>query len=222
MTAINIGNYLVTPYCLLPYMSGLAIDSLGIQETQILPAPVPSVDRENNAILEDVNGAGHALHKVIEGMANVAKNALGRTGFKDALNNFMYPITDADGKIVVTSSDASTVNYLRDEKAISGSLTETVVGFITLQNSKTYHSLGVSVSSRRDAIFNIYHEDNGTFNLLFTALVSSGFPTFKKQFGKDMTFTSGSTGTQKLVVKGYNQSTIADLRYSATIIEKEV
>lgn len=221
MTAISIGNYLVTPYGMFPYLSGLAIDFLGIQTTQTLPAPTPSVDRENNAILEDVNGAGHTLHKVGQGVSHTGKNALGKASFKNNIGNLIYPITDADGKIVITGSD-DTIAFLSDEKNVAGSLSEIEVGHIDLMNSKVYHSLGIVVSSLRDSIFNVYHEDNGTLNLLFTALVSAGFTTFRKQYGKEMNFTSGATGVQRLLVKGRNQSTISNLRYSANVIEKEV
>lgn len=219
--ATNIGNYCLTPYALFSYLSGYAIDQLGIQITQTLPVPIPAVDRTSNAILEDENGVGFPLHKVQESYAKAGKNALPDPKFKNNVGNLIYPITDADGKIVITSSGADNLAYLKDSASIAGTSSETTICEIDLQNNYIYFDIGIDASCMRDAIFNIYHDDNGALNNLFSALVSSGFTSFRKRFVDGLRFMAGSIGPQKLLIKAKNQNALSDLRATLTVIEKE-
>lgn len=177
--------------------------------------------RTNFPVLEDASTqAGLPLHKVAEGAAVSGKNALAAASFKDPSGNFIYPVTDADGKVVVTSN-ADNIAYLtaKGELAAGSGTLATVTGcVITLVAESEYRNVGFIVSCFRDAHFQIVQVDDTTENILAEILVGPGSLTVSEQL-IGLNFIAGATGTQELKVVGKNMNAQSSLRASLVVSE---
>lgn len=176
--------------------------------------------RTSFPVLEDSSTqAGLPLHKVAEGVAASGKNALAALAFKDPSGNFIYPKTDADGKIAITTS-SDNIAYLSDTGEVAaGSGTLTDVADITLVAESEYRDIGFIVSCFRDALFQIVQVDDASETVLAEILVGPGYLTHSEKL-TGLNFIAGATGTQVLKVKGKNMNAQSSLR--ATLIVSEV
>lgn len=172
--------------------------------------------------LEDTSTqAGVPLHKVLEGSAAAAKNASAALVAKDPSGNLIYLRTDAAGNLAITTEGAAICKRAKGELA-TGSASPTPVlvtgANIALTVSKIYKEIGFIVSCRRDALFQIIWNDNGTETILGEIVVGSGAFTVPGEL-HCLSFTAGATGTQELKVKAMNFEALSSLRASITAEE---
>lgn len=178
--------------------------------------------RTNFPVLEDASTqAGLPLHKVSEGAAVSGKNALAAMSFKDPSGNFIYPITDADGKVVVTSQADNIAHLSAKGELAAGAGTFTLVTgcTITLVAESEYRNVGFIVSCFRDAHFQIVQVDDATETVLAEVLCGPGCLTVSEQL-EGLNFIAGATGTQELKVMAKNMNALSSLR--ATLVVAEV
>lgn len=177
--------------------------------------------RTNFPVLEDASTqAGLPLHKVAEGVAASGKNALAALAFKDPSGNLIYPVTDTDGKIVITS-EADNIAYLSAKGELAagaGTLTVVTECEITLVAESEYRNIGFIVSCFRDAHFQIVQVDDASETVLAEILVGPGHLTHSEQL-VGLNFIAGATGTQKLKVMGKNMNAQSSLRASLMVAE---
>jgi hypothetical protein len=172
-------------------------------------------------ILEDSSSqAGLPLHKRVEGDAAAGTNAHAALVAKDASGNLIYLRTTAGGALIVdTGAAPGTCKNAKGELAAGSATLALVTGAsISLANSKAYSEIGFIVSCRRDSLFQIVWDDNGSETILGEIVVGSGAYTVSDQL-HCLTFTSGSTGTQTLKVKAKNFEALSSLRAAITALE---
>ena len=180
--------------------------------------------RTSVMILEDSSSqAGLPLHKVLEGDAVAAKNALPALVAKVAGTNvFTYLKVDpSTGAVLMTSEGASVCKKSPAGELAAGSATLALVtgAEITLTASAVYEEISFVVSSRRDSLFQIIQQDDTTDTILAEIVVGSGAYTFSSQL-HCLSITAGATGVQKLKVKAKNFEALSSLR--ATITANEI
>jgi hypothetical protein len=179
--------------------------------------------RTSFTVLEDSSTqAGLPLHKVLEGDAVAAKNALPALVAKvSGTNVFQYLKLDPSTGALLTSSEGSSVCKKSPAGELAaGSATLVVVtgAEITLTASAVYEEIAFVVSSRRDSLFQIIQQDDATDTILAEIVVGSGAYTVTSEL-HCLTITAGATGVQKLKVKAKNFEALSSLRATITINE---
>jgi len=172
-------------------------------------------------VLEDfVSKAGLALHKVLAGDAAANKNALAALIGMDDAGNLQYPRVDSARQLVI-SNQTSLLAYLNKAGLVSGGgLTAHTVASITLQTDHVYESLAWVVGCSRFTYFTIVHNDDGTPTTLVEGIFVGEGKMSADGVLKDFTFTSGSSGTQELLLQAINLDIASDT--AGTIVTKEV
>lgn len=179
--------------------------------------------RTSFAILEELaTSLGVPLHVLLEGDAVASKNALGAFVAKTAGTNLAaYLKVDPSTGALLTSSEAATDCHNAKGELAAGSATMVAVtgAEITLTPDTDYQHVGFVVSCRRDALFQIIKSDNAVETVLGEIVVGAGAYTISSQL-HCLSFTTGSTGTQKLLVKAKNFEALSSFR--ASIVVEEV
>jgi len=177
--------------------------------------------RTSTMILEDATtAAGLPLHKVLEGDAYAAKNALPALVAKDSTGLLLkYLKVDANGALLVNTEVVSTCKKAKGELAAgSGTLALVTGASIILTADKSYEGVGFVVSCRRDALFQIIWSDDVTDNVLAEIVVGSGSYTAVGEL-HCLNFTAGATGVQALKLKAMNFEALSSLRGSIVVSE---
>lgn len=172
-------------------------------------------------VLEDSGTqAGLPLHKVLEGDAAAAKNALAALTAKDVGGNLRYPLVDAQRRLsVVTNANDEACLSQRGELAAGSATFATVTGaVITLTADLEYHDIGFVVSCFRDAHFQIVQVDDATETILADILVEAGQSVHSQEL-HCLSLVAGSTGTQELKLVGKNMNALSALRGTLTVSE---
>lgn len=162
--------------------------------------------------------AGLPLHKMLEGDAVAAKNALAGFIAKVAgANTAAYLKVDpSTGALLVTDEGAHECQKAKGELAAGSATIALVTGaVITLTPDAVYKQIGFIVSCRRDALFQIVWDDDGIETILGEIIVGSGAYTVSDQL-HCLSFTAGSTGTQELKIVAKNFEALSSLRASIT------
>lgn len=170
-------------------------------------------------ILKDTDGSGKSPDKAIDA-TTAAAALLGMVGFsfKDSSGNVVLPQLDSLGRLPVTAS-VGVCKYANGELA-AGSLTLAAVtnAEIVLTASKTYEEVGVVISCRQAALYQIIWQDDATDNIIAEFIVGPGDYSESTQI-HCFSFTAGATGTQKLKVKAKNFELLSSLRASIAVTE---
>lgn len=179
--------------------------------------------RTSTPILEDSStAAGLPLHKVLEGDALAAKNALAALIAKSGSNLAYLKVKPSTGALMVDTSGAvvNKKNSPAGELAAGSATIVAVTGAeIALSVGKVYNSVSIVCSSRRDSLFQIIWLDDVTETVICEFIVGSGAFTVVETV-PDFEITAGSTGVQKLLVKAKNFEALSSLR--ASIFAAEV
>ena len=177
--------------------------------------------RTSFMILEDSSTeAGLPLHKRADGDAAAGTNAHAALVAKDDSGNLIYLRTTAGGALITDTGASTGICKKSRGELAAGSATIAAVtsASITLLASTPYSEVGFVVSSRRDSLFQIIFDDNGSETILAEIIVGSGAYTVSDQL-HCLSFTSGATGTQSLKVKAKNFEALSSLRASVTVME---
>lgn len=176
--------------------------------------------RTSFIILEDsVSQAGLPLHKMLEGDAVAAKNGHPAFVAKVSGSNVSayLKVNPSTGALLV-DNDAATTCLKAKGELVAGSATIVAVtgAEIVLTTDTDYQEIGFIVSCRRDSLFQIIQLDDVTETILGEIIVGSGAYTISDQL-HCLSFTTGSTGVQKLLIKAKNFEALSDLRASITV-----
>lgn len=170
-------------------------------------------------VLEDSGTqAGLPLHKVLQGDALAAKNALAALGFKNAGGNLRYPLVDAADHLIVTTENGDEACLSNRAEVTAGSATLVDVASIALITATEYKNIGYVVSCFRDALYQLIWDDDGTETILADIEVGSGQYTSSEKL-ECLSFTSGATGTQTLKFVAKNLNALSALRATLTVSE---
>jgi hypothetical protein len=174
--------------------------------------------RTSFTVLEDSGTqAGLPLHKVLEGDAYAAKNALPALIAKSGTDLIYLKVNPSTGALLVDTGAATECLKAKGELAAGSATLALVTGAeISLAVSTGYESIGFIVSCRRDALFQIIQVDNVTETILSEMIVGPGAYTISDEL-HCLSFTSGATGTQKIKIMAKNFEALSSLRASVTI-----
>jgi hypothetical protein len=152
---------------------------------------------------EDANGNGIPTGNAIDN-TTVAAALNGQIGFafKSSAGNVILPQLNSKGEILV-STDGPTDSTLNARGTAAGSGTAVAVVTLALATSTVYSMPEVSVACRHGGFFQLIWNNNGVNTILADILLDAGQYTFKEKLD-NISFTSGGTGTQQLLVNGNN------------------
>ena len=166
--------------------------------------------RESFPVLEDATTKeGVALHKSENGDASAGKTGLTAWTFKDASGNLVHPQLNSEGAIVVTSEGAGVPKSGTSDGEVPGSLTLVTVAEVALTISKTHGKIHAHGSCFKETIFYLIQQDDATEVILSSFIVGPGQYSFNADL-KSTEFSSGASGTQKLILKAKNLSKASD------------
>jgi hypothetical protein len=162
--------------------------------------------REIFPILENADGSGAGLTKVVEGdAASIVSGAAPVLAFKDNSGNLVFPQLDPSGRLPVTSAGAGTLIRARGQldagNATSGVILVTSAQ-ISLTAGKSYVGQSLVVSCFRETHAQLIWNDNGSDNILEDVILGPGQYTMQVALPGD-SFLAGS-GTQTLEVRARN------------------
>lgn len=150
--------------------------------------------------LEDGSLVGTPLRAMQVGDSPAAKNGSIGFAFRDSAGNVVLPQLDSEGKLPVTNDSAGTILRARGTVTDQDGTPATVTGAsITLTASKTYVNLGISVSCRRAALFQVIQLNDATETVLYDVILDSGQYSHIVNLPVDQ-IQSGATGTQTIRV----------------------
>jgi hypothetical protein len=176
--------------------------------------------RPSWAILENPSTeAGVPWHHSIEGDAASARNAAAALIAKDTAGNLQYPKVNLDRELIV-SSQANDYATLGDDGSHAGSLSYQTLAEIALQTDYVYEDLQFVVSCFRDTKFQVIQSDNTVESVLFSGIRTDAGNTSNSVNISNFALTTGSTGVQKIIIKGKNLNALSEM--NATMYIKEV
>jgi hypothetical protein len=173
--------------------------------------------REVFPILEDSSNVGAVPSKSQAGDSAGSKVGITSFGFRDSSGNLILPQLTASGKLPVdTGASAGTCKSDYDTNA--GSLTNVTLGSITLTASKLISAVEASLSCSRAALAEVVWDNNGSETILGWIMTGPG--QFTAHFDIEcLTFTSGGTGTQSLILRAKNLDKAASLYGTLACLE---
>lgn len=178
--------------------------------------------RTSFATLEDsATQAGAPLHKVLEGDASAAKNASAGLVAVDPSSDLAYLKVNAAGELIINAEGEDT-NTLDGYGNSAGSTSDVDVVTLTLTVDKVYKDIAFAISSFRDTVWTVVHDDDvagvGQSNTLAVLRTGAGNMSLIDQL-KSIRFTAGSIGTQELKVVGKNLTVASDMDASLQVKE---
>jgi len=172
-------------------------------------------------MIQDGNQVGQVLDQAIDA-TTAAAALLGLVGFafKDSTGKVVLPQLDPEGKLPVTMDSAGTILRARGTNVNQNATPATVAGAVlTLAVSSTFVNIGMVISCRRAAIFELIQVNDATTTVLASAIIDAGQYTATVALPVDQV-ASGSTGTQSLAVRAATFEKAADVY--ASISAKQV
>ena len=161
-------------------------------------------------VLQNGSGTAEAIDKVESGDAPGTKNGLLAFGFRDSSGNVVLPQLTAGGAIIVDAgASMGTPLSARGENA--GSLTTVSIATVTLAVSETYNDIEAVGSCLRETLFQLIKLDDVTETILGEFIVGAGQFSFKWDCDC-VSFSSGATGTQSLILKAKNIDKVSTIR----------
>jgi hypothetical protein len=177
--------------------------------------------RELFPVLENTDGSGAGITKVIEGQAvSSVSGGIPALVAKDSSGNLKFLTLDIQGRLPVTSNSAITPKRARGQldngNATSGVLLVTGAQII-LTSGKIYTGDSMVVSCMRECLAQLIWNNNGVDNILEDILLGPGQYTVQVNLPGD-SFTAG-TGTQTLDLRARNTDRASAIRGSIVVTE---
>jgi len=175
--------------------------------------------RESFPMLEDaVTKVGEALHKSQNGDASAGKVGLTGWVFKDSSGNLVHPTLNTEGKLPVTFEGAGIPKSATSNGEIAGALTLTTVCEVALSASKTHGKIHANGSCFKETIYYLIKLDDVVETIISSFIVGPGQYSFNADLGS-AEFSSGATGTQKLILKAKNLNKESDFLGDISCLE---
>lgn len=175
-------------------------------------------NRESFPILEDVNQVGVALSKSENGDASSGKVGATVWAFKDSSGNLVHPQLNSEGALVVSSEGAGTPKSATSDGEVPGSLTLVTVCEVSLTANKQQGKIHANGACFKEAIFYLIQLDDATETIISSFIVGPGQYSFHADL-KSTELVSGSTGTQKLILKAKNLVKASDFLGDISLLE---
>jgi hypothetical protein len=176
--------------------------------------------REIFPILENLDGSGFGLTRVVEGQAaSSVSGAAPVLAFKDANGNLVFPALDSQGRLPVTTGGAGILVRARGQLDCGNATTGMILvtgAQVSLTNGKQYYGDSFVVSCFREAHAQLVWVDNGVDNILEDILLGPGQYTMQIDLPGDG-FTAGS-GTQTLEVRARNTTNAASAIRASVVV----
>lgn len=175
-------------------------------------------EREAFPILEDANQYGATLSKSEAG--NAAAGKVGLTGFvfKDSAGNLVLPTLTPEGKVPVDLQGAGVPKSATSDGEVPGSLTDTTICEVALTPDKTHGKIHANLACFKEAIGYLVQQDDVTETIIGSFILGPGQYSFKLDLGTTE-IVSGSTGTQKLILKAKNLQKVSDFLGDISCLE---
>lgn len=174
--------------------------------------------REVFPILEDSSNVGAVLSKSQAGDVASGKVGLTAFGFRDSSGNLILPQLTASGRIAVDAGTAASGTCKSAYGTNAGSLSNVTLATITLTASKVVSDIEAQISCSRAALAEIVWNDNGAETILGWIMTGPGQFTAHLDINC-LTFTSGATGTQQILLKAKNLDKAASLYGTVAVLE---
>jgi hypothetical protein len=171
--------------------------------------------RETFPVLKNADGGGEVLDLIQSGDAVADKNGALVFGFKDTNGNAVAPTLTPEGAFFVDMSAAGTKVWARGAVPAGHVPAEGTVSYVTvvsqaIDNDATYTNLSFIASSRRDAIFQLVHDDGTTQTVLCDIILGPGQYT-AALWSDHFSFTAPAEGTHSIKVRAYNFDAASEL-----------
>ena len=175
--------------------------------------------RESFPTLEDATTKeGVAAHKSENGDNSAGKIGLTSWVFKDHLGRLVHPTLTPEGKIAVDFEGAGVPKDASSNGEIAGALTLTTICEVALNTNKTHGKIKANGACFKEAIFYLVHVDDVTEKIIGSFIVGPGQYSFGIDLGMKEV-VSGSTGTQKLILKAKNLNKESDFLGDISALE---
>lgn len=169
-------------------------------------------------LVDEVSDEGRAVTASVAGDSAASKVGVTAFAFKNHNGNLVLPTLTPEGKVPVDFQGAGVSLSATSNGSVAGSLTNVTICEISLGNSRTYGRILATGSCFREAIFEVVWQ-NGTTNTIIGAfLVGPGQYTFTWS-GGELEVLSGSTGTQKFILRARNLQKESDFRGNIAALE---
>lgn len=169
-------------------------------------------------LVDETTDEGLALTASLAGDAAASKVGLVGFSFKSHSGQLVLPTLTPEGKVPVDLQGAGVALSASSNGQIAGSLTNVVVAEITLSQNKTYGRISATGSCFREAIFEVVHQNDTVNTIIGSFLIGPGQFTFTWN-GGETELQSGSTGTQKLILRAKNLQKASDFRGNISALE---
>lgn len=165
-------------------------------------APGDAVSGTNEApVVAAEDALGQFQHVPVRSEGNASGLGLPVLIGKDASGNLKYALFDTEGRLLVNDEEsAGTKQYVRNT-AVGVPGSDVDVATLSLSTSKSYNSIEWKVSSTQDTYWKLVQVNDTTETILDDLITGAGQYSIKIDL-KNLSFTSGSTGTQSLKVVG--------------------
>jgi hypothetical protein len=175
--------------------------------------------RESFPILEDaITKEGIALHKTENGDASAGKIGATVWAFKDSAGNVVHPQLTPEGKLPVDFDGAGVSKSATSDGEVVGSLTLVTICEADLTVDKTYGKISATGSCFKEAIFYLIQLDDAAETILSSFITGPGLYSFSTELNSTE-FVTGSTGTQKLLLKAKNLNKASDFLGNLACLE---
>lgn len=177
-----------------------------------------SHEREAFPILENASQQGAVLSKSENGDASAGKVGLTAWVFKDSAGNLVHPTLTTEGKLQVTSEGAGIPKSATSDGEVAGSLTLTTICEVALTASKTHGKIHANLACFKETIGYLVQLDDATETIIGSFILGPGQYSFHLDLGTTE-IVSGSTGTQKLILKAKNAFKASDFLGDLSCLE---
>lgn len=164
--------------------------------------------------------AGAYWHLTAEGDAISSRNKGMVVVAKDISGDAQVPLVNAANHLIVDNETEDVVD-LQDEGDNSGSASFVTLATIVTQTTTVYKNLDWVVACFREATMEIVAIDDvgGSPVETILATIKVGSGSFTDSNGIRFRHTSGSTGTQNLIIRGINLNALSQMEASLSIEE---
>lgn len=175
--------------------------------------------RESFPTLEDATTkAGVAPHATSNNDLSNGKVGITTWGFKNHLGELVHPTLTPDGKIAVDFDGSGVPKSASSEGEVAGSLTLATICDVELTANKTVGKINANGACFKESIFYLIQLNDTTETIIGSFIVGPGQYSFSLNMGQKE-IISGTTGTQKLVLKAKNLTKESDFLGDISAIE---
>lgn len=178
--------------------------------------------REVFPVLEDIDGSGAAITKVVEGdSAAGVFGAVPALVAKNSTGDLQFITLDAQGRIPVSSEGAGILVRARGELAegnATSGMADVTGAVLNLEHGEDYSEISFVVSCTRETHAQLIFSNDGSETIMTDVILGPGQYTFESDLPKDKV-TAGLIGAQQIKIVARNLSKASAIRASIGAIK---